>query len=222
MSNQRKQKKIVMLLAGCGNKDGSEITEAVSLIIALSTAGAEISFFAPNLEFDAQNFIDGSTYQEKRNLLQESARIARSQIQDLKTLVPDGYDGLVFPGGSGAVLHLCNWKEAGARCQVMPEVEKAIRSFHQASKPIAAVCIAPTLIARVLGSFAVELTIGKDPKTIREIQKTGAQHVECPVTDFITDRAQKVVTTPAYMLPAKPHEVFQGISGLVKEFIEMA
>lgn len=59
-------------------------------------------------------------------------------------------------------------------------------------------------------------------KTAREINLTGAQHVECAVTHFVSDRKHKIVTTPAYMEKALPHEVFQGIHLLAKELIEMA
>lgn len=216
-------KKIAVILSGCGNKDGSEITEAVSLIISLSSAGAQMTFFAPNQEFTPKNFLTNEPLKEKRNLMTEAARITRSQMQDLKSLNANEFDGLAFPGGFGAALYLCNWAEAGSKCQVHPDVEKAILDFYNQSKPIAAICIAPVLVAKVLGSHSVTVTLGNDPETIKEIEKTGAQHEICPVTDYITDREHKVITTPAYMYgEAKPHQVFQGISGLVKEFIEMA
>jgi enhancing lycopene biosynthesis protein 2 len=216
-------KKIAIVLSGCGNKDGAEITEAVSLMIALSAAGAEMKFFAPNQEFTPKNFLSNEPIKEKRNIMVEASRISRSEIQDVKDLKADAFDGLAFPGGYGAALHLCNWAEAGARCQVLPAIEKAIRDFYKQSKPIAAICIAPTLVAKVLGSEGVSLTIGNDEETAAEIAKTGAHHETCPVTDYITDREHKVISTPAYMYgDAKPHEIFQGISGLVKEFIEMA
>jgi enhancing lycopene biosynthesis protein 2 len=216
-------KKIAVILSGCGNKDGAEITEAVSLIISLSAAGAEMKFFAPNQEFTPQNFLTNAPLSEKRNMMVEAARITRSQMTDLKDLDASGFDGLAFPGGFGAAVNLSNWAEAGAKCQVHPQVEKAILDFYKQSKPIAAICIAPTLVAKVLGKHHVNITLGNDKEAIQEVEKTGAQHVECPVTDYITDREHKVITTPAYMYgAAKSHEVFQGISGLVKEFIEMA
>jgi enhancing lycopene biosynthesis protein 2 len=215
-------KKIAVILSGCGNKDGAEITEAVSLIIGLSAAGAQISYFAPNQEFTPQNFLTNEPLSEKRNIMIEASRISRSQMKDLKDLNADDFDGLALPGGNGAAIQLSNWRETGSKCQVHPLVEEAILAFHKQSKPIAAICIAPTLVAKVLGSKGVNLTIGSDVETAKEIEKTGAHHVDCPVTDYITDREHKVITTPAYMHDAKPHEVFQGISGLVKEFIEMA
>lgn len=217
-----KSRKIAIVLAGCGSKDGTEITEAVSLIISLSAAGADMKFFAPNQEYQPKNFLTNEHLPEKRNLMTEAARITRSQIEDLSNLKAADFDGLAFPGGFGAALHLSNWGQAGAKAQVHPQVQKAILDFYQQSKPIAAICIAPTLLALTLGKEKITVTLGNDTEAIREISKTGALHEECPVTDYITDREHKILTTPAYMHKAKPHEVFQGISGLVKEFMEMA
>ncbi len=216
-------KKIAVILSGCGNKDGAEITEAVSLLISLSQNNAQYMCFAPNIEFDALDFIKNEPLHTKRNVLTEAARISRGQIQDLKTLDAKKYDALVFVGGFGAAKNLSNWAEKGAQCTVLPDIDKIIRAFHSASKPIAAICISPVIIAKVLGSEKVTVTLGIDSLAIAEVLKTGAQHEACPVDDYLTDRANKVITTPAYMYDnAKPHEVFKGISGLAKELVEMA
>lgn len=215
-------KKIAVILSGCGNKDGSEITESVSLIIALAQYHAEVKFFAPNIEVTVKNFLTNEPHTYKRNILLESARITRSQIQDLNLLNADEFDALVFPGGFGAALHLCNWGEAKSKAKLLPAIEKCILDFYHQSKPIGAICIAPVLLACALGNKNITLTVGDDSSTIAEIEKTGAQHEICPVTDYITDREHKVITTPAYMYDADAHQVFTGISGLVKELIEMA
>lgn len=216
-------KKIAVVLSGCGNKDGAEITEAVSLIVGLSQAGAEMTYFAPDLEFEPQNFLTDEKTGSKRNVMVESARITRSRMNDLASLKASDFDGLAMPGGFGAALHLSDWALKGARCSVHPELERVLREFHKQSKPIAAICIAPAVVARVLGSERITLTLGNDPEAIQEVSKTGAQHEICPVEDYITDRIHKIVTTPAYMYgSAKPHEVFRGIGGLVREFVEMA
>lgn len=216
-------KKVAVILSGCGNKDGAEITEAVSLLIALSQNGAEYMCFAPNVEFEALNFIDNQSLGQKRNVLTEAARIARGQIQDLKNLDYKKFDALAFVGGYGAAKNLSDWAAKGAKCAVLPDVEKAIKDFHNETKPIAAICIAPVLVAKVLGSQRVTVTLGDDKEAIAEVLKTGAQHEVCPVDDYVTDRETKVITTPAYMYGnAKPHEIFKGISGLAKELVEMA
>lgn len=217
-------KKIAVMLSGCGNKDGTELIEAVSLLVSLSQNGAQYMCFAPNKDFNALNFLTNEPLSEKRNMLTEAARIARGQIQDLKDLNVKEYDALAFVGGFGAAKNLSNWVEKGSACTVLPEIEKTIRDFYHASKPIAAICISPVLLAKVLGPEKVTLTLGDGKKeVIAEVLKTGAQHEECPVDDYVTDRATKVITTPAYMYDnAKPHEVFKGIAGLAKELVEMA
>lgn len=215
-------KKIAIILSGCGHKDGAEITEAVSLLVSLNQNGASATCFAPDMEFTAVDFTNNKAM-EKRNVMIEAARIARGDIHDLKTLSAKNFDGLVFVGGFGAAKNLCNWAEKGAQCQVLPDVERVIKDFHKASKPIGALCISPVIVAKVLGSEKVTVTLGNDKETIAEVLKTGAQHEECPVDDYVTDRHTKVVSTPAYMYgQAKPHEVFKGISGLAKELVEMA
>lgn len=215
-------KKIAVVLSGSGFKDGSEITESVSLLIALNQAGAAVTVFAPNQEFDSVNHLTGEAT-GKRNVLVEAARIARGQIHDLATLHSKDFDALVLPGGFGAATQLSSWAKEGAKCSVNKDLEKLILEFHEASKPIGAICIAPVILAKVLGHKKVTVTIGDDASTISEILKTGAQHEECPVDDYITDRETKVVTTPAYMYgDAKPNQVFAGIFGLAHEIVEWA
>lgn len=214
-------KKIAVVLSGCGFKDGSEITEAVSTLITLSELGCAVKIFAPNHEILATDHLSGES-SGKRNILNESARIARGEIDDLKKLNVDQFDAVVFPGGYGAALNLCTWGKEGSKGSVLPEVQKAIEGFHSQNKPIGAICIAPALIAKILGQHKVTLTIGNDKETATEIEKTGAIHSNCKVDDFITDRENKVISTPAYMYNAKPFEVFTGIRKALKELVEMA
>ncbi|WP_347356184.1 isoprenoid biosynthesis glyoxalase ElbB [Bdellovibrio sp.] len=216
-------KKVAVVLSGCGFKDGSEITEAVSLLVGLNQAGAEVSCFAPDIQIPVTDHLTGKPSGETRSLLAESARIARGHIKSLDKLHAKDFDAVAFPGGYGAAKNLCNWAEKGAQCEVNPEVKRVILDFYNSSKPIGALCIAPVVVAKVLGDKKVTVTIGDDAETAAEIQKTGAIHEECPVNDYITDRESKVVTTPAYMYgDAKPNEVFAGIFGLAHELVEWA
>lgn len=198
-------RKIAVVLSGCGFQEGAEITESVSTLIALSQAGAEVQVFSP------------------LSVLNESAKIARGNVRDLAELKEADFDGVAFPGGFGAAKVLSDWASKGSKATVLPDVQRVILEFHGASKPIAAFCIAPTLVAKVLGPRGVSVTIGNDSETAQEIEKTGAQHEDCAVDDFITDRAHKVITSPAYMYDdATPSQVFAGISKAVKELVEMA
>ncbi|MGE4133505.1 MAG: isoprenoid biosynthesis glyoxalase ElbB [Bdellovibrionales bacterium] len=219
-------KKIAVVLSGCGHKDGTEITEAVSALIGLAEFGAQVRIFAPNLDFRVATAVGhglGKT-NEFRNALVESARIARGDIQDIKELRPEDFDGVVFPGGFGAAVNLCSWAQTGATCEVHPEAERVIRGFFSQGKPIGALCIAPALVARVLGDKGITVTIGKnDNVTTAEIAKTGANHEDCAVDDFISDRDHKIVTSPAYMFgDANPYQVFTGVRKAMKELVEMA
>ncbi len=214
-------KKIAVVLSGCGFKDGSEITEAISTLITLSELGCAVKIFAPNHEMPATNHLSGESA-GSRNLLHESARIARGEVEDIKKLNVNQFDAVVFPGGYGAALNLCTWGKEGSKGSVLPEVQKVIEGFHSQNKPIGAICIAPALIAKVLGQHNVTLTIGNDKETAAEIKKTGAIHTDCKVDDFITDRENKVITTPAYMYDAQPFEVYTGIRKALKELVEMA
>lgn len=214
-------KKIAIILSGCGFKDGAEITESVSTLIALSEFQTDYTFFAPSMDFTSTDHRDDSSL-ETRNVLTESARIARGEIHELSKLSADNFDGLVLPGGFGAALHLCDFAKKGSGGSVHEDVKKIILDFYEQSKPIAAFCIAPALVSLVLGSKQVALTIGNDENTAKEIEKTGAKHVSCEVTDYITDRENKIVSSPAYMCDANPFEVFTGIRKALKEFCEMA
>lgn len=215
-------KRVAVVLSGCGFKDGSEIIEAVSTLITLSELGADYKIFAPDIDFTPTNHLTGKD-EPTRNVLSESARIARGEIENLNKLNTNDFDALAFPGGFGAALRLCSWGQEGSQCSVVPEVENVIKAFYKEGKPIAAVCIAPALVARVLGSEGITVTIGNDKDTAAEIEKTGARHENCPVDDYVTDREHKIITSPAYMYgDEKPHRVFTGVRKALKELVEMA
>lgn len=218
-------KRVAVVLAGCGNRDGSEITEAVSTLIALSEAGADYRVFAPNTQFEVLDFLHSPPTHtgETCSVLQESARIARGTIEDIQKLKVSDFDALAFPGGTGVAKNLCTWFAKGAQCSVNPDVERTIQEFYKEEKPIAAICIAPALIARVLGKNGVTVTVGAKSEASAEIEKTGALHEVCAVDDFVTDRHHRIITSPAYMYgEAKPHQVFNGIRGAIRELVEMA
>ena len=215
-------KKIAIVISGCGFKDGAEITETVSTLIALTETGAQYQVFAPDLTVETTNHLTDAT-EGTHSILAESARIARGDVKKLTSLKANDFDGIIFPGGYGAAKHLCNFATEGSNCKPLPEAQSVIEDFHKADKPIGAFCIAPALIASVLGPQGVTLTIGDDVETAREIEKMGAVHATCTVDNFVTDREFKVITTPAYMYDkATPFQVFTGIRRAVRELIEMA
>ena len=211
--------RVAVCLSGCGHKDGTEIHEATLTLLALDQAGAEIVCCAPDVAqttvFDHLNgkCVSGET----RNVLVESARIARCSIKDLAAIRAADIDALIVPGGLGAAKNLCSFADDGPDCTVHPEVERLAGEMLEARKPIGAICIAPAMLARIVGKRGLhpQLTIGTDPQTAAAIEKMGARHTECAVTSFVVDEEHRIVTTPAYMLAKGPAEVFEGIRGLV-------
>lgn len=216
-------KKIGVVLSGCGVRDGSEIHEAVLTLLAIDQAGAEAVCLAPDSELDEVNHCTMEPTGARRKVLVESARIARGNIKDIAQVKAADLDALIFPGGFGAALNLCDFGQKGAAAAVNPEVARLVREVHAAGKPIGAICIAPALIATILGKQAAPtLTIGSDSGTAAEIEKTGAKHQNCGVTEFVVDRANRIVSTPAYMLGTRIGEVAQGITKCVTEVIKLA
>jgi len=214
-------KKIAVILSGCGNKDGAEIHESVMTLWALHKHGADYQCFAPDIEqHHVLNFITNQEMDEKRNVLVESARIARGDIKDLKDYNAADYDGLVMPGGLGAAKNLSTFAFDGPHCSVNEDVEKAIRDTAAQGKPIGALCIAPAIVARILGDVTV--TIGSDPGTEAAIVKMGASHEQTTHCEIFIDEQHKIVTTPCYMLDARVDQIGEGADKLVKAVLDMS
>jgi enhancing lycopene biosynthesis protein 2 len=217
-------KKVAVLLSGCGVFDGSEIHEAVLTLLALDQAGAEAVCCAPNME--QMHVINHLTHQpvgEKRNVLVESARIARGKIKDLAEIRAADHDALFMPGGYGAAKNLSTFAVDGPGAKVHPEVVRVLREFAAARKPIGAVCIAPATLAAVFQGTDIKpaVTIGTDEATASAIRAMGAEHVSCGVKDLHVDKANRIVTSPAYMLGRGIGEVFVGIEKCVRAVLDL-
>lgn len=218
-------KRVAVLLSGCGVYDGSEIHEAAFTLLALDQAGVRYECCAPDkAQADVVNHLTGEGVAESRNVLEEAARIARGKIVSASDVRAADYDGVMLPGGFGAAKNLCDYAASGAAATPDPEVRRLLREFHSAGKPIAAVCIAPVVLACALcdDDRRVELTIGNDAGTAKDLESLGANHQECPVTEFVVDRENKIVTSPAYMYgDARPSEVFEGVKKTVDALLAL-
>ena len=217
-------KKVGVILSGCGVFDGAEIHESVITMLALDRAGAEMVICAPDVEqMHVVNHHTGEVaVGESRNVRIEAARIARGPVADVADIKADDLDALILPGGFGAAKNLCDFAVAGADCEVNPDVAALLREVHAQGKPVAAVCIAPALLAKVLGSEGPALTIGNDADTAGAMETLGATHIECPVTEFVIDRERKLITSPAYMLAQNISEAAEGIEKTVAALMELA
>ena len=215
--------KIGVVLSGCGVMDGSEIHESVLALLAIDRAGHEAVCMAPLVE-QAQvvNHLTNEVTAEKRNVLVESARIARGKIMNIGLVKAQRLDALIFPGGYGAVKNLCDFAENGPASSAHPDVARLTREMHAAGKPIGAICISPALVAKVLEGKGVKFTIGNDPGTAGALEKMGARHEICEVQAFTIDVRNRIVSTPAYMLAQSIKEAAEGIEKLVQKVVELA
>lgn len=218
-------KKIAVVLCGSGYKDGSEIRESVGVLWALSQHPVQVQCFAPDAEqADVINCLTGKTVPgEKRNMLIESARIARGEVLPLSQFRATDYSAIIFPGGFGAAKNLCTFASVGSKGVVHSEVQNALEPMYAAKKPIGAVCIAPAIVGLAFKGKGIELTVGAEGEASQEIEKMGHKHVVCAADQCHVDRVHRVVTTPAYMYDKAPlHEIFTGIQKMTSEVIRLA
>ncbi|MEN8189698.1 MAG: isoprenoid biosynthesis glyoxalase ElbB [Thermodesulfobacteriota bacterium] len=214
------KKSIAVILSGCGRMDGSEIHEATLTLWAIHRNNGDYQCYAPNIsQAQVLNHLTGKPMAEERNVLVESARIARGDILDLARYKADNHDGLILPGGLGAARNLSTFASNGAECSVDKDVERAIGETAAVSKPIGALCIAPVILARLIDG--AEVTIGQDQATADKISAMGARHTPTMQAEIVIDRKRKIITTPCYMLDARVDQIGESADKVVREMLEM-
>jgi len=215
------QKKVAVILSGCGVYDGAEIHESVITLLRLDQRGAQAQCFAPNIaQMHVINHLTGEEMPESRNVLVESARIARGEVKDIREANVEDFDALIVPGGFGAAKNLSDFAVKGAECTVQPDVLALAEAFAEASKPVGLMCISPAMAAKIYGPGVI-CTIGNDADTATVVNKMGATHQECDVSDIVEDKARKLVSTPAYMLAQSISEAASGINKMVDRVLEL-
>ncbi len=214
------KKNIAVVLSGCGVYDGAEIHEATLTLLAIAQNGAHYQCFAPDTDqVHVINHLTGEEMNETRNVLVESARIARGNIRALSSFDAGEFDAIVFPGGFGAAKNLCDFAFKGADCRVNRDVENAVKEMVKAGKPIGALCIAPVVIAKILGN--VQVTIGNDPETATAIRNMGGTHHEKSHGEVVVDSRYKLVTTPCYMLDATIDQIYAGAENTIRAILNL-
>lgn len=217
------KKRVLVILSGCGVRDGSEIHEATLTLLALDRAGAEICCAAPDIpQTQCVDHYRGVSVREDRNVLTESARIARGKIIPLAQVDLSQIDAIILPGGLGAATNLCDFALKSGNVTVEPSVKNILLDAQAAGKPLGFICIAPVIAATLFGSMGVCYTIGTDQGIAARLASTGAVHVETTVTEAAVDPRLKIVSTPAYMLAGRISEVEAGVTALVRELLKMA
>lgn len=212
-------KKFAVVLAGCGTMDGAEIHESTLTLLAIKKLGAAYEIFAPDIpQHYVINHVTGEEMPEKRNVMVEAARIARGKIREIDQFNPAEFDALVFPGGNGFAKNMCNFAIKGADCEVQPKVVNAIRKMAAAHKPIAAMCIAPVVLAKIFEG--AKITLGADGSgAVKEIKKMGATHIATGNREVVFDEKLNIYTTPCYMLDVSIVDVANGTENLIKTML---
>ena len=212
--------KFAVVLAGSGVFDGAEIHEATFTLYAILKNGGEYQIFAPDInQHHVINHITGEEMNETRNVLVESARIARGNIKNLNEFKADDFDAIIFPGGFGVAKNLCDFAFNGTDMKVIPQVENVIKDMAKANKPIGALCISPVVIAKVLEG--VDVTIGQDADTASAVEAFGAHHKQTNHGEVVVDTKYKVATTPCYMLDATVVDIHDGAVNVVKAMMDL-
>ena len=214
--------RFAVVLSGCGVYDGAEIHEAVLTLLAIDRQGGTTQCFAPDrAQMHVVNHLTGQEAAgESRNVLVESARIARGKIKSLVEFNAAEFDALIFPGGFGAAKNLCTFATQGPDCTVDPATEKAVKAMAAAGKPMGALCISPALMARVFGD-GIDVTIGNDAGTAKAIEAMGAKHTEAGHGGVVVDKGRKVVTSPCYMLESSISQIADGAENTVKALLQL-
>ncbi len=213
-------KRFAVVLAGCGRKDGSEINEAITLLLSLEQHQCQYQCFAPNRPQTEviDHLTDKKVCNAKRNILVEAARLARGRVLPIEEYKAADYDGLLFSGGYGVAKNLCDYAYKGASMEVQPDVARVILDTYQAHKPIGGMCISPVMFAKLIPEVCI--TLGKDgTPDVDNVNKMGASHVQTEHGDVVADNAHLVFTTPAYMLDATLKDVYDGAYNLVDTIV---
>ncbi len=225
--------KIAVILSGSGVYDGSEIQESVLSLLALEEKGVSYQCYAPNIDqHHVINHTTGEEMNETRNCLIEAARISRGNILDVKELKSGDADGLLIPGGFGAAKNLTTWAFKGPDSEINDGVKQAIVSFVEAKKPVCALCMGPTVIAKALqdSEHHVELSVGTtaeaSPYDIAAIgagiDATGASNQQTTIKEIHVDEANKIISAPCYMMEASLLEVRNNIKMAVDALVQLS
>ncbi len=214
---------VAVILSGCGYLDGAEIREAVLSLLYLDQQGAQVEIFAPDInQSDVIDHRSGKPVNETRNVLTESARIARGQIRPLAELDPKAFDALVLPGGFGVAKNLSDFAGKGPDAAALPEFAEAVHGFYQAGKPIGAICISPAVLAAILKGEGLTLTIGDDQGAAQAIEALGHTHEACMSEGVVVDSAHQIATCSAYMREDRLAAIASGIEKVIYNTLKKA
>ena len=226
-------KRVAVVFAGCGVYDGTEVHEASAVMVHLSRNKVDYEIFAPNI--NQAHVIDHTKGEpdatQTRNVLTESARIARGKISCLSTIDSTKFNAIIFPGGFGAAKNLSTFalSETPDKMTVNEHVEKVIKEFLDAKKVLGFCCIAPVIAAKCIPG--VKVTMGGDAENDGEwpyagatgaVKILGGEHVVKNMEDICVDEENRVVSSAAFMNDKVGlHVIHDNVGMMVKKVVEM-
>jgi enhancing lycopene biosynthesis protein 2 len=224
--------KIGVLLSGCGVYDGAEIHESVLTLLAIEEAGAKAVCLSVNKnQHHVVNHLTGEEMLENRNMIIESARIARGAVHDISTYDISQVDALVIPGGFGSAKNFSTWAFDGPTGTILPEIKHLIQKFISNKKPIAALCVSPVVLALAMGDSELHptMTLGSDQeKSPYDIQafsagmeRKGVQTEMKTIREISVDETLNIVSAPCYMMEASVLEIRTNISQAIQALIKL-
>lgn len=224
--------KIGILLSGCGVYDGAEIQEAVLSMLAVKELGHEYVCISIDKEqHHVINHTSGEEMDENRNMLIESARIARGDIKEIQTVKPADIDAVILPGGFGAAKNFTKWAFDGPEATILPEVKLFLVNMVNVGKPICALCVSPVVLAKAFENSTInpKLTLGdhknKSPYDIngfhQGIESVGAIATEKSSAEINVDEANRIVSAPCYMMDVDILHVRKNIKQAIEKTIEL-
>lgn len=223
--------KIGVLLSGCGVYDGSEVHESTFALLAIEQHGGEAVCFAPDTEqLHVINHLNGEEIDQKRNVLVESARIARGAIEAASEANPETLDALVIPGGFGTAKNHTQWAIKGPETDINPEVKRLILGMVEQKKPVVGLCMGPTTIAKALEGTTTHasLTVGTDQEAspydiggiAQGMEKVGAHARMRSITEIEVDETNRIISAPCYMMEASILQVHNNVQQAIKALFD--
>lgn len=224
--------KIGVLLSGCGVNDGSEIHETVFVLLAIAEAGHEaVCIGIDKDQHHVINHLNGEEQKETRNMMVESARIARGEITEINDISPADIEMLIIPGGAGSAKNLTTWAFDGPDSTILPEVKLLLVNMANVGKPIVALCVSPVVVAKAFEGSDVKafMTIGSDKAEsdydinsfVDGLSKTGMATTMKLADEINVDRVNKIVTAPCYMMKSDLVTLRNNIKNAIDAGIEL-
>ena len=190
-----------VLLNGCGSLDGSDIHEAVISVLEAQRAGYEVvSLCSERPQFqvcDHSTMLDMPG--ESRSQFIESCRLVKGKLFSLKEISPKMLNGVILPGGQGAVKNwINNIGDLEHPRSVDPDVESFLLETTSSGGAVGAISLAEFVLTTIYGPWP-----------------SGKSCMEIGPEEIIENESRGVAATPGSLLSSSLPVIQQGIASLV-------